>query len=137
VDLSLKAAAYEIPAWPVDGMDVLAVEEAARKAAETVRRGGGPVFLELRTYRFRAHSMYDPELYRDKAEVEHWKERDPISTFADRMIEDGVLDAGVVGALDQQIAGELDAAVAFAEGAELEAIEDLTRFVYSEGSGPR
>jgi TPP-dependent pyruvate/acetoin dehydrogenase alpha subunit len=118
-------------------MDVLAVETAVLRAIEAIRAGSGPVLLEFRTYRYRAHSMYDPELYRDKAEVEHWKERDPISTFADRMIEDGVLDAGVVGALDQQIAGELDAAVAFAEGAELEAIEDLTRFVYSEGSGPR
>ncbi len=65
-----KAAAYEMPAWAVDGMDVLAVEDAARRAVDAVRAGGGPYFLELRTYRFRAHSMYDPERYRDKAEIE-------------------------------------------------------------------
>jgi len=136
VDLTLKAAAYEVPAWPVDGMDVLAVETAARDAAEAVRHGSGPHFLELRTYRFRAHSMYDPELYREKTEVEEWKGRDPIATFSDRMISEGVLEAGVVDELDRQIARELDAAVEFAEAGELEAIEELTRFVYSEEPAP-
>jgi pyruvate dehydrogenase E1 component alpha subunit len=135
-DLSLKAAAYEMPAWPADGMDVMAVEDAARSAAETVRRGGGPHFLELRTYRFRAHSMYDPELYRDKAEVEHWKERDPITTFVARMVAAGVLEAGVVDELDAEIAEELDDAVAFAEAGSLEPVDELTRFVYSEPSRP-
>ena len=76
-DLALKAAGYEMPAWPVDGMDVLAVEDAARRAAQTVRAAAGPCFLELRTYRFRAHSMYDPELYRAKEEVERWKRARP------------------------------------------------------------
>jgi pyruvate dehydrogenase E1 component alpha subunit len=80
-DLALKASSYELPAWSVDGMDVLAVQEAARRAAAMVRAGGGPCFLELRTYRFRAHSMYDPELYRGKDEVERWKQRDPIHAF--------------------------------------------------------
>jgi pyruvate dehydrogenase E1 component subunit alpha len=136
VDLTLKAAAYEVPAWPVDGMDVLAVETAAHDAAEAVRHGSGPHFLELRTYRFRAHSMYDPELYREKAEVEEWKGRDPIVTFSDRMISEGVLEAGVVDELDRRIAGELDAAVEFAEAGELEAVEELTRFVYSEEPTP-
>ena len=78
-DIALKAAGYEIAAWAVDGMDVLAVEEAARRAVDAVRAGGGPHFLELRTYRFRAHSMFDPERYRDKAEVARWLERDPIT----------------------------------------------------------
>jgi pyruvate dehydrogenase E1 component alpha subunit len=136
VDLTLKAASYEVPAWPVDGMDVLAVERAARDAVEAVRHGGGPHFLELRTYRFRAHSMYDPELYRDKAEVEEWKHRDPIVTFAQRMIADGLLDPGVLDELDQTIDRELDAAVEFAEASALEPVEDLTRFVYCEDTTP-
>jgi len=135
-DLTLKAAAYEMPAWPADGMDVVAVEKAARSAAETVRRGGGPHFLELRTYRFRAHSMYDPELYRDKTEVEHWKERDPITTFVARMAAAGVLETDVVDELDAEIAEELDDAVAFAEAGSLESVDELTRFVYSEPSRP-
>ena len=78
LDLALKAASYQIPAWAVDGMDVLAVEHAAHQAAALVREGGGPCFLELRTYRFRAHSMFDAELYRKKSEVEAWKKKDPI-----------------------------------------------------------
>jgi len=78
-DLALRAASYGMSAWAVDGMDVLAVEEAARHAVDRIRGGGGPCFLELRTYRFRAHSMYDPERYREKAEVERWRQRDPSS----------------------------------------------------------
>ena len=83
-DLALKAASYEMTAWSVDGMDVLAVEEAARKAATEVRGGGRPCFLELRTYRFRAHSMYDPDIYRSKEEIERWKHHDPISALIDQ-----------------------------------------------------
>ena len=76
--LALKAASYEMPSWTVDGMDVLAVRRAASMAVEAVRAGQGPHFLELQTYRFRAHSMYDPERYRDKDEVARWRARDPI-----------------------------------------------------------
>ena len=91
-DLALKAAAYEMPAWSVDGMDVLAVEAAARRAAEAIRGGGGPHFLEFRTYRFRAHSMYDPELYREKSEVEAWKKRDPLTLLRPQLEQLGVVD---------------------------------------------
>ena len=65
-DLALRAASYGLTSWPVDGMDVLAVEKASRRAVDRIRNGGGPCFLELRTYRFRAHSMYDPDRYRDR-----------------------------------------------------------------------
>mgnify|MGYP001237733906 CR=1 FL=1 len=81
IDLARKAASYDIPAAKVDGMDVLAVGDAARAAVEAIRLGGGPRFLELATYRFRAHSMFDAERYRDKAEIEQWKKRGPIVTF--------------------------------------------------------
>ncbi|HZP29834.1 MAG TPA: pyruvate dehydrogenase (acetyl-transferring) E1 component subunit alpha [Acidimicrobiia bacterium] len=133
VDLTLKAAAYEMPAWPVDGMDVLAVERAAGAAASSVRAGAGPHFLELRTYRFRAHSMYDPELYRTKAEVEEWKERDPIGGFVARLGAERLVDDARVAAIEAEIAAELDAAIAFAEAGTEEPVEDLERFVYSEG----
>jgi pyruvate dehydrogenase E1 component alpha subunit len=136
VDLALKAAAYQMPAWPVDGMDILAVEEAALAAVDAVRNRGGPHFLELRTYRFRAHSMYDPELYRDKAEVERWKERDPITSFAGRMVDAEILPADAIVALDDEITRELDDAIEFAEAGKLEPIEDLTRFVCTEASTP-
>lgn len=133
-DLALKAAAYEMPAWPVDGMDVLAVAEAARRATDAIRAGGGPHFLELRTYRFRAHSMYDPERYRDKAEVERWKTRDPIAFVRARLVGEGLLDPAALEALEAAVVEELDAAVAFAEAGTLEPVEDLTRFVYSEAT---
>lgn len=82
-----KAASYNVPAACVDGMDVLAVEAAVAGAVGSIREGCGPQFLELATYRFRAHSMFDPELYRDKAEVEEWKKRGPIVTFVARLRE--------------------------------------------------
>lgn len=131
-DLALKAAAYEVPAWAVDGMDVEAVEEAARRQAEMVRGGGGPAFLECRTYRFRAHSMYDPDLYRDKAEIEEWRRRDPIDLHAARLRERGWLDDEALAEIEAAATAEVDDAVAFAEAGELEPVEDLERFVHSE-----
>lgn len=131
-DLCLKAASYEIAAWPVDGMDVLACEESARRAAEAVRAGAGPHFLEFRTYRFRAHSMFDPQLYRDKSEVEEWKKRDPIMLLRNRLRENEMLSDADVKRIEDEIAAELENAVAFAEAAPWEPVEDLTKFVYSE-----
>jgi TPP-dependent pyruvate/acetoin dehydrogenase alpha subunit len=132
IDLCLKATSYEMPAWPVDGMDVVACEEATQRAALAVRSGGGPCFLEFRTYRFRAHSMYDPQLYRDKQEIEEWKQRDPIATFQARMQAQGLLADDDLKQLEDEIAKEIAAAVEFAEGGTWEPVEELTRFVYSE-----
>jgi pyruvate dehydrogenase E1 component alpha subunit len=131
-DLSLKAASYRIPARVVDGMDVLAVEAAAREATQAIRGGGGPQFLELRTYRFRAHSMYDPDRYRDKAEIEGWKERDPIPALVAQLTASGALGEGGLDRLEAEIAVEVDDAVAFAEAGTYEPLDDLERFVTSE-----
>jgi pyruvate dehydrogenase E1 component alpha subunit len=136
IDLPLKAASFEVAAWSVDGMDVLAVEEAARAAALMVRDGSRPCFLELRTYRFRAHSMYDPQLYRSKEEVEEWKERDPIAALATRLAAEGVLDDAAREAMERTVAAEIDDAVAFAEQGTLEPVETLLRFVTSESIPP-
>ncbi len=133
-DLALRAASYGIASWPVDGMDVLAVEEASRHAVDRIRNGGGPCFLELRTYRFRAHSMYDPDRYRDKAEIARWRERDPLDLLARRMTDDGKLAAGDREAMSAVVTAEVDQAVQAAEAAPLEPVEDLTRFVYSEAA---
>ncbi len=132
-DLAHKVSSYAMPAMPVDGMDVLAVETAAQNAAAAVRTGEGPYFLECRTYRFRAHSMFDPELYRSKAEVEAWKQRDPITTFVQRMKERGCLTEADLEQIERDVAREIDEAVTFAEAGTWEPVEDLTRFVYSEG----
>jgi pyruvate dehydrogenase E1 component alpha subunit len=131
-DLCVKAASFKLPAWPVDGMDVLAVEEATRRAALAVRSGGGPHFLEFRTYRFRAHSMFDPELYRDKLEVEEWKKRDPVITFAQYLREQHLLEDEDWARMEEEIAHEVERAVEFAEAGTWEPVEELTRFVYSE-----
>jgi pyruvate dehydrogenase E1 component alpha subunit len=132
VDLAVKAASYGMPAWPVDGMDVDAVADAAARAVLHVRNGAGPVFLELRTYRFRAHSMYDPERYRPKAEVEAWRERDPITLYTQALRADEVITDDDLAGVEEAVVAEIDAAVAAAEDSELEPVEDLTRFVYSE-----
>jgi TPP-dependent pyruvate/acetoin dehydrogenase alpha subunit len=130
--LTKKAAAYCVPAAAVDGMDVLAVEEAATAAVEHVRSGKGPYFLECRTYRFRAHSMYDPELYRDKAEVEEWKKRDPIPALIRSLETNETKVETDVAELERRVAKEIDEAIAFAEAGTLEPVEDLLHFVYSD-----
>lgn len=133
-DLTQKAASYAVETLAVDGMDVLAVEAAARQAADFVRVQQAPFFLECRTYRFRPHSMFDPELYRPKQEVEQWKQRDPILTLKNRLQSGGLLDDVGLNRLEQQVAAEIAEAVAFAESSPLEPVEELTRFVYSERS---
>ena len=130
-DISLKGAAYRIPAEAVDGMDVMATADAVQRAAAHVREEGGPFLLECRTYRFRAHSMYDPELYRSKAEVEQWKQRDPITLFRARLEEDGILTTLEMEALDREAQAATAAAVAFAEAGEWEPVADLLKDVYT------
>jgi pyruvate dehydrogenase E1 component alpha subunit len=131
VDIHRKAAVYGIPAAAVDGMDVLAVEAATQQAVEAVRRGDGPYLLEARTYRFRAHSMADPELYRSKEEVEQWKTRDPIATFCAQLRERGLIADADLAAIDTAVAAEIDAAVGVAESGSWEPVEDLTKDVYT------
>jgi pyruvate dehydrogenase E1 component alpha subunit len=129
VDLAAMPPTYGIPSERVDGMDVLAVERAVRFEAETVRATGKPRFVALETYRFRAHSMFDAELYRDEAEVEVWKERDPIRTFVAAMKEAGVLSDDDVSGIEAEVEAELEAAVREAEEGPWEALEDLTKDV--------
>lgn len=135
-DIAAKAANYGMPAMVVDGMDVAAVEEAARTATDHLRQGNGPYFLECRTYRFRPHSMFDTELYRTKEEVEGWKKRDPIELLARRLRREGALDDRDMAALERSVQEEVEASVAFAEAGSWEPVEELTRFVYSERREP-
>jgi pyruvate dehydrogenase E1 component alpha subunit len=116
-------------------MDVLAVEKASRRAVDRIRNGGGPCFLELRTYRFRAHSMYDPDRYRDKAEIARWRERDSVDLLVRQLRADRELQGEDLDAMTAEVTAEIDLAVAAAESAPLEPVEDLTRFVYSEAKG--
>lgn len=135
-DLCLKAASYGVPTNKVDGMDIVAVHEAVRHAAQQVREGKGPFFVECQTYRFRAHSMFDPELYRDKAEVEQWKLRGPIHTFSARLKAENKLSEEAFLALDAKVEQEVQSAVNFAEASEWEPVQDLARDVYAQEAAP-
>lgn len=129
VDLRVKAAAYRMEARTVDGMDVVAVHEAVKSAVADIRTDSKPVFLELRTYRFRAHSMFDAELYRDKAEVEAWKTRGPIHTYSARLKAQGLLTEEQFQEIDRNVADEIERAVAYAESGTWEPVEDLLKDV--------
>jgi len=134
-NLYLKAQSYGMDASVVDGMDVLAVRDAARQAVRTVRNNEGPQFLELRTYRFRAHSMFDPELYRDKSEVEEWKKRDPIALFVEQLRDQNLLNDSDYKALRAGVAQEIREAVEFAEAGHWEPVETLMNDVHGERVG--
>ena len=128
-DIWRKAKAYRMPAEQVDGMDPVAVEAATRRALEQVRRGGGPYFLELRTYRFRAHSMFDTQAYRTRDEIEDWKHLDPLERLRTWMAANHALGDAEAAAIEAETASEIAAAVAFAEAGTLEPADELERFV--------
>jgi len=130
-DLCVKAAAFGMATIKVDGMDVVDVHEAAKRASAHVRAGNGPIFVEFQTYRFRAHSMFDPDLYRDKSEIEQWKTRGPIHTFSARLKAQGDLTEAQFLEIDQAFAAEVERSVQFAEAGTWEPVENLTRDVYA------
>jgi pyruvate dehydrogenase E1 component alpha subunit len=133
LDMELRARGYGVPATVADGMDVLAVEDAVRRAADTVRSGGGPHLVELKTYRFRAHSLADPDLYRSKEEVERWRTtRDPIDLFVARQ----EIDEETLNRIEAEVAAELAEAVAFAEAGPREPVETLAENVYTPAATP-
>ena len=128
-DIRAKAAPYGLVSNAVDGMDVLAVEAAAKEAAAYVRGGNGPYLLESRTYRLRAHSMADPDLYRSKEEIEEWKKRDPIRLFEARLREWGLLSDSDLAAIEAEVGAELEAATQFADASLPEPVENLLKDV--------
>ncbi|HEX6266801.1 MAG TPA: pyruvate dehydrogenase (acetyl-transferring) E1 component subunit alpha [Burkholderiales bacterium] len=128
-DLCVKAAAFGMATLKVDGMDVMATHEAASRARAHVLETGTPIFVEFQTYRFRAHSMFDPELYREKSEVEEWKKRGPIHNFSARLKAEGKLTEAQFLEIDAAVMREVDAAVGFAEAGTWEPVEDLARDV--------
>jgi pyruvate dehydrogenase E1 component beta subunit/2-oxoisovalerate dehydrogenase E1 component len=131
-DFAPRAAGYGMPAESVDGNDVVAVEAAARRLVEAARAGGGPQFLECRTYRTRPHSMFDAEKYRDKAEVADWRRRAPIPRFQSWLLDNGLMHQAEVDAIEAEVEAQLRNAVAACEQAPWEPVEDLTRHVTAE-----
>lgn len=131
-NLIAKLSSYRMRAEAVDGMDVLAVEAIARELAEFVRTERKPAFLEAQTYRFRAHSMYDPQLYRSKTEVKEWEDKGPIIGLTRRLKAASLMSEDDFVRLQSAANVEIDDAIAFAEQSPLEPIEELNRFVYAE-----
>ena len=130
-NIAQKAAAYKIHSKQVDGMSVIDVAQAAKEAVTDIHAGKGPVFLECLTYRFRAHSLFDAELYREKAEVEEWKKKGPLIVLQNKLEATGLWSKIDLKALEDEIRVILDEAVEFAENGTLEPISDLEKFVYS------
>jgi pyruvate dehydrogenase E1 component subunit alpha len=128
-NIARKASSYRMPAAAIDGMDVVAVEAAARHAAEQIRAGSGPQFLECRTYRLRAHSMFDAQLYRSKEEIEAWRKKGPIVRFQSWLRANALIGDEEIATIEAEADAEIGAAVAFAEAGTLEPIEELERFV--------
>jgi 2-oxoisovalerate dehydrogenase E1 component len=129
-DIHLKAQSYNMPSEAIDGMDVVALAAAANRAVTAIRAGGGPYFLECRTYRFRAHSMFDPQLYRDKTEVEAWKAKGPLLRFRTWLQDAHLIHDEAFKAVDQAVDQEIADAVQFAEASPWEPVDTLTRHVY-------
>jgi pyruvate dehydrogenase E1 component alpha subunit len=128
-DIWRKARAYRMPAEQVDGMDPVQMEAAARRALAHIRDGGGPYFIEARTYRFRAHSMFDTQAYRTRNEIENWKHLDPIERLRAWMVANHEITDQEAQAIDAGVAAEIAAAEAFAQAGTLEPLEELERFV--------
>jgi pyruvate dehydrogenase E1 component alpha subunit len=129
-DLQRKGESLGVPGMRCDGMDVVDTHRVLAEAAARVREQRQPVLVEAVTYRFRGHSMADPEQYRSKEEVARWRERDPISTFSARLLEEGILDEDALAGIDAQALAQVDAAVEFAEASPYPRPESLYDDVY-------
>jgi pyruvate dehydrogenase E1 component alpha subunit len=125
-----RAIAYNIPGKVVDGNDVLAVYEVALEAVERARRGGGPTFIEARTYRWLDHGMYYLGKYRPDEEVLAWKQRCPIKLFKERLLREGVVTEQELERIDARVLQEIEEAVKFAEESEETDLEFAKQFVY-------
>lgn len=131
-EIEKKGPAYGIETAVVDGMNVFEVEKAAKTAIEKIHATGKPFFLVCNTYRFRAHSMFDAELYREKSEVDEWKKRDPVSALQQNLLSTQLIDETDIKTLEQKIETEVQDSVDFAEAGNREPVEELTKFVYSK-----
>jgi pyruvate dehydrogenase E1 component alpha subunit len=129
-DFAVMGASYGIPGRQVDGMDVLAVRDAFRDAVDSARRGE-PVFLEAKTYRFKGHSMSDPQKYRSKEEVEEYRKRDPILAFQDRLEQAGTVTKQEIERMETEIDAIVEESVAFSESSPEPSLTALFEDVYA------
>ena len=130
-ELEKKGAAYGVESAKTNGMDLLEVKKAVEKATAYIKSTGKPYFLVCNTYRFRAHSMFDAQLYREKKEVDEWKKRDPILTFSNQLLKNELISPDDIDTIEDKVKAEVQKAVDFAEAGTFEPVEDLKKFVYS------
>ncbi len=135
-DLYTIGEAYDMPSEPVDGMDVEAVHEAVSRAAERARSGQGPTFLEFKTYRYRGHSMSDPQKYRTKEEVEEYKKRDPIEMVKDKILTTGIATEEDLTAIEAKIKQQVEEAVKFSEESPWPDASEIFKDVYVQEDYP-
>lgn len=128
--------AYDMPAEPVDAMDVEMVHEAVKRAADRARAGEGPTFLEFKTYRYRGHSMSDPQKYRTKEEVEQWKMRDPLEMVRHRILTNGIATEADLDVIDAKVKETVEASVKFAEESPYPLPEAAFQDVYMDADYP-
>ena len=136
-DLHRRGDGFGVPGMRCDGMDVVETFGVLREAIRRAREDRQPVLVEAVTYRFRGHSMADPEEYRSKEQVAEWRKRDPIATFADRLEQEGVLEEGEGEKLDKRAVKTIDEAVAFADGSDFPPPESLYDHIYVLGDQVR
>jgi pyruvate dehydrogenase E1 component subunit alpha len=132
-DLHRRGDGFGVPGLRCDGMDVVETYHVLREAIRRAREDRQPILVEAITYRFRGHSMADPEEYRTKEQVEEWRKRDPIAVFGDRLVREGILEEGDPGRLDEATMKRVDDAVAFADAAAFPPPESLYDFIYVLG----
>ena len=135
-DMMIKAEGYTMPAVQCDGMDVLSVYGAVQQAAEHCRSGKGPFFVEAMTYRFRGHSMADPELYRDKEEVRRWRELDPIPRFGDFLVQQRITSLQELAEVNEEVEAEMLEAVRFADSSPWPEPDSVDRWIYAKPIDP-
>jgi pyruvate dehydrogenase E1 component alpha subunit len=129
-DIHKRTCGYDIPSEKVDGMDVIAVYQAVKRAAEWVREQNRPYLIEAITYRFRGHSMADPAKYRSLAEHEVWKARDPIPHFGRKLVAEGVASQAQLALIEEQVKGVVAEAVMFAEASPWPAAGEVWEDIY-------
>lgn len=130
-DFTKRGEAYGVPSFEVDGMDLEQVYVTMDKAVERARAGEGPSFIVANTYRYLGHMAGDTEIYRDAAEVEEWRAKDPVAKLQNRLIEEGVLTAADIEKLEADITAEIDDVVEFAKNSPYPAVETAFTDVYA------
>ena len=135
-ELYTLGESYDMPSEPIDAMNVEAVHEAVARAAERARAGEGPTLLEFRTYRYKGHSMSDPQKYRSKEEVEEYKQRDPIERVRHTILDKKIASIKDLDAIEQKVVAQVEESVKFAEESNYPDPSEAMKDIYEQADYP-